>query len=73
MVTSSSDSFKIYIPDRLSGVLLDAQRSSSAKRPSALCLTVDPKCNHMAHLMTPLMCWSEPDRGVTSEKGHEDF
>lgn len=29
-------------PDRLTGVLLDAQRSSSAKRPSALCLTVDP-------------------------------
>lgn len=40
---SSSDSFKIYVPDRLSGGVLDAQRGSSAKRPSAEHLTVDPK------------------------------
>lgn len=42
---SSSDLFKSYDPDRLPGVLLDAQRGSPAKRPGAVCLTVDPKCS----------------------------
>lgn len=43
MAQSSSDSFWVYDPDRLLGVLVDAQRRSSVEHLRALCLTVTPK------------------------------